>query len=192
MTPPSTAGTGTVVPDPARDHCRGPATAKYTVVEYSDFECGDCREAHGVLHALVDEMEDDLCLAYRHFPLTKLHPHAQAAAEASEAADAQGRFWLYHDRLFEHQDKLEASDLRAYAKEISLEMDTFDRDLRAGTPARRVAEDVEGARKLGVLHAPTLYVNGHIYTGPVEFLPLLHAVEGADSSHDRFDHSHSA
>jgi protein-disulfide isomerase len=176
-----------VVPDAARDHGRGPAGAKYTLVEYADYECTDCREAQAVVHELVDELEDDLWVAFRNFPLTKKHPHAQAAAEAAEAADLQGKFWLYHDRLFDHQDRLAPDDLRAYAREISLDLETFDRDLRSGGPARRVAEDVEGARKLGVLEVPTFFANGVPYRGPVEFLPLLHALEGKDADKDRFD-----
>ena len=176
-----------VRPIPDRDHCRGPPTARYTLVEYTDFECPDCRDAHDVLRELIEELEEDLCLAVRHFPLTKIHPHAQGAAEAAEAADAQGRFWLYHDRLFEHQDQLEPEHLREYARVISIDLATFDRDLRSGAPARRVAEDVEGGRKQGVLETPTLFVNGRRYPGPVEFLPLLKALEGSDADRDRLD-----
>jgi protein-disulfide isomerase len=174
-------------PNPDRDHCRGPAGARYTLVEYSDFECPDCRDARDVMKGLVEELEGDLCYAYRHFPLTKIHPVAQAAAEASEAADAQGRFWLYHDRLYDHQGELTSDHLRDYAREISIDLATFDRDLRSGAPARRVAEDVESARKLGVLETPSLFVNGKRYAGAVEFDPLLHALEGSDADRDRFD-----
>ena len=176
-----------VLPDPSRDHCWGPPTAKYTLVEYGDYECADSRDAHWAVKELVPELEAEFCLAFRNLPLTQIHPHAQAAAEAAEAADAQGKFWLMHDRLFEHQDRLEREHLEAYAREISLDMTTFDRDIRSGEPARRVAADVATARHLRVRETPTFFVNGSRYTGPTEFLPLLRALKGADAGHDRFD-----
>jgi len=158
------------------------------LVEYVDYEAPPCGEAHWVLKELAAELGDELCVVVRNLPLTKVHPHAQVAAEASEAADAQGKFWLMHDRLFEHQDQLDRAHLETYAREISLDMATFERDLRSGAPARRIAEDVESARHLHVEGAPTLFVNGALYSGPTEFLPLLKALKGPDTGHDRFDH----
>jgi protein-disulfide isomerase len=176
-----------VLPDLVRDHCKGPPTAKLSVVEYSDYECPPCADAHWVVKELVDELGDGVCVVFRNLPLTQIHPHAQAAAEAAEAADSQGKFWLMHDRLLEHQDRLEHADIEGYAREISLDMATFDRDLRSGAPARRVAEDVDSAHRHGVRGTPTFFVNGALYSGPSEFLPLLRAVKGIDAEHDRFD-----
>jgi NhaA family Na+:H+ antiporter len=176
-----------VLPDLVRDHCQGPPTAKLSLVEYSDFECEPCGESHWVVKELVKELGNEVCVVFRHLPLTKIHPHAQAAAEAAEAADAQGRFWLMHDRLFEHQDRLDQADLEGYAREISLDMATFERDLRSGAPARRVAEDVESAQRHGVRGTPTFFVNGNLYSGPSEFLPLLAALRGPQAGQDRFD-----
>jgi formate-nitrite transporter family protein len=176
-----------VLPDLVRDHCRGPATAKLALVEYSDYEDPACAEAHWALNELVQELRDEVCVVFRNYPMRDTHPHAQAAAEAAEAADAQGKFWLMHDRLFEHQDALEHAHLEAYAREISLDMATFDRDLRSGAPARRVAEDVAGGLRHGVQRTPTYFVNGKLYNGPAEFLPLLKALKGNDTGHDRFD-----
>jgi protein-disulfide isomerase len=176
-----------VLPDLVRDHCKGPATAKLSLVEYSDYECPPCADAHWVVKELVEELGDEVCVVFRNLPLTQIHPHAQAAAEAAEAADAQGKFWLMHDRLFEHPDRLERSHLEGYAREISLDMATFERDLRSEAPARRVAEDVESARRHGVRGTPTFFVNGVLYRGSSEFLPLLRALKGPDTEHDRFD-----
>lgn len=176
-----------VLAEPSRDHCWGPATAKLSLVEYADYESPESREAHWVIKELLQELRDEVCVVFRNFPLTQIHPHAQAAAEAAEAADAQGKFWLMHDRLFEHQDHLEPAHIENYAREISLEMTTFDRDLRSGAPSRRVAEDVESARHHQVREAPTFFVNGALYSGPRDFLPLLAAFKGSDTQHDRFD-----
>jgi protein-disulfide isomerase len=177
----------TAVIDPARDHCRGPPSAKVALLEYADYEDPGCADAHWVVNEVVRELGDEVCVVFRNFPLTPTHPHAQSAAEAAEAADAQGKFWLMHDRLFEHQDHLEREHLEQYAREIALDMATFDRDIRSGAPARRVAADVEGARRIGVRKAPTFFVNGALYNGPAEFLPLLQALRGPDAGHDRFD-----
>jgi protein-disulfide isomerase len=176
-----------VLPDLVRDHCKGPATARLSLVEYSDYECPPCAEAHWVVKELVEELGDEVCVVFRNLPLTQVHPHALAAAEAAEAADAQGKFWLLHDRLLEHQDHLERADIEGYAREISLDMATFERDLRSEAPARRVAEDVESARRHGVEGTPTFFVNGALYTGPSEFLPLLRALKGPDTGQDRLD-----
>jgi protein-disulfide isomerase len=183
----SAVGSSKVLPDPARDHLRGPAGAKYSLVEYSDYESTSCADAHWVVKELVAELGDDLCVVVRNLPDPKEHAHAQAAAEAAEAADAQGKFWLMHDRIFEHQAQLDPQHLATYAREISLDMTTFERDLRSGAPARRVAEDVASARHLGIHDPPTFFVNGAPYPGPKEFLPLLRALHGSDAGHDRLD-----
>jgi formate-nitrite transporter family protein len=176
-----------VLPDPSRDHCRGPGSARLSLVEYGDFESSSCADAHWVVKELAEELGDELCVVFRHFPLTQDHPRAQAAAEAAEAADEQGKFWLMHDRLFEHQDHLDREHLETYAREISLDMVTFERDLRSDAPARRVAEDVASARKHQVHDAPAFFLNGTLYAGPREFLPMLAALQGSDTQHGRFD-----
>jgi protein-disulfide isomerase len=174
-------------PDASRDHLRGPATATHALVEYADFESSPCAEARWVVKELEEEMEEKLCVAFRHFPVSKVRPHAQAAAEAAEAADAQGKFWLMHDRLFDHQNELEPNQIQSYASHISIDMATFERDLRSGAPARHVAEDVQSGRALGVTEPPTFFLNGVLYSGPVEFLPMLEALEGSGTQQDRFD-----
>jgi NhaA family Na+:H+ antiporter len=183
----STAPSSRVLPEPSRDHLRGPASALHSLVEYSDYEHAPCAEARWVVKELEEELGDKMCVAFRNLPFPTLHPHAQAAAESAEAADAQGKFWLMHDRLFEHQEALEPAQIASYAAEISLDMATFDRDLRSGAPARRVAEDVESARRHGVKGTPTFFLNGVLYSGPTDFLPMLTALEGSATRKDRFE-----
>src|SRR5262249_43675644 len=111
------------------DHMQGELNAAVVLLEYGDFECPHCAAAHPVVRAIQDRMQDHLCFAYRHFPLATVHLRATPAAEASEAADAQGEFWSMHDLLFESQDALEDEDLLAYAQSLGLDLGPFTRDL---------------------------------------------------------------
>src|SRR5262249_10561446 len=116
--------------DPEHDHIRGPEDAPVTLVEYGDFECPYCGRAEPVLRELVAEFGDELRFVFRDLPLTDVHPNAQLAAEAAEAAAAQGKFWEMHDLLFQHQDALTSTDLVRYAKELALDVDRFRDELR--------------------------------------------------------------
>jgi NhaA family Na+:H+ antiporter len=151
--------------DPARDHVRGPADAPLTLVEFSDFECPFCGRATGVVAALRERFGDELRYVVRHLPLSDLHPRAQLAAEAAEAAGAQGRFWEMHDRLFAHQDALDPDDLLAHAAALGLDLDRFAEDLREGVHAFRVREDVVSAEASGAGGTPTFYVGGRQHSG---------------------------
>ncbi len=151
--------------DPGRDHVRGPADAPLTLVEFADFECPFCARATGVLADLRARFGDELRYVVRHLPLPDLHPHAQLAAEAAEAAGAQGRFWEMHDRLFAHQDALGPDDLLAHAEAIGLDLDRFAEDLREGVHAARVREDVVSAEASGAGGTPTFYVGGRQHSG---------------------------
>ena len=166
-----------VLPTEGQDHCLGSPTARYSLVEYGDFECPHCAHVHPIVRELVRELGDDLCYVFRNFPLSDEHPHAVRAAEAAEAADLQGKYWLMHDRLFEHQSELSDELIHRLARELPLEMATYERDLRSGAPARRVAEDRESGLSAGVEETPTFFVNGRMHVGSYEFLPLLHALQ---------------
>jgi protein-disulfide isomerase len=168
-----------ILPIEQRDHAVGPIGARYSLVEYGDYECPQCAEFYPIAKELVRELGDDLCFVFRNFPLVRSHPHAEAAAEAAEAAGMQGKFWLMHDRLFEHPEALTAEDLRRRAVALPLEMATYERDLASGEAARRVAEDVESGTDAGVGGTPTLFVNGRMHEGTYEFLPLLTALRAA-------------
>ena len=168
-----------VLPVEKEDHHRGPIGAKYSLVEYGDYECEHCEHLEPIITELVRELGDDLCYAFRNFPETKEHPHAQAAAEAAEAADEQGKFWLMHERLFQHRTELSADLIHRLARELPLDLPTYERDIASGAPARRVAEDRESGEEAGVEETPTLFVNGRLHAGSYEFLPLLEAIRGS-------------
>jgi Na+/H+ antiporter NhaA len=173
--------TDLVVPvDPHRDHIRGPKKdAIVTLVEYGDFECPYCGQAEPVLRELLKE-HGELRFVFRHLPLTDVHPHAQMAAEAAEAAASQGKFWEMHDALMDHQDALVYRDLLGYATEIGLDTDKFATDLSAHEyTAARVAEDVESADLGSVSGTPTFFVNGRRHHGAYDLGTLKEAVRTA-------------
>ena len=151
--------------DPRRDHIRGPADAPLTLVEYGDFQCPFCGRVTGVVAALRDRFGDDLRYAFRHLPLPDVHPDAELAAEAAEAAAAQGAFWEMHDRLFAHQDQLEPTDLLGYATELGLDVERFSRELGTGVHAERVRTDASSAQASGADGTPTFFVNGRRQLG---------------------------
>jgi Na+/H+ antiporter NhaA len=164
--------------DPDEDHIRGPEDAPVTLVEYGDFECPYCGQAEGVVRELLAD-HGDVRYVWRHLPLTDVHAHAQLAAEAAEAAGAQGRFWEMHDKLFEHQDALKGPDLLRYADELGLDLDRFTRDMRKHKFAPRVGRDVESADLSGVSGTPTFFVNGRRHHGAYDVDSLEAAVEAA-------------
>jgi len=166
--------------DPERDHIRGPAESLITLVEYGDLECPYCGQAEGVLRELLADF-GDLRYVWRHLPLTDVHPHAQLAAEATEAAGAQGAFWEMHDLLFEHQDALRPLDLHGYAQQLGLDVERFARDLHEHRMAARVAEDVDSADLSGVSGTPTFFINGVRHYGAYDIDTLTAAVRAAKS-----------
>ena len=164
--------------DPQRDHIRGPIEAPVTIVEYGDFECPYCGQAEPVVRELLRNFVD-VRYVWRHLPLTDVHPHAQMAAEAAEAAAAQGALWEMHDLLLANQDALEPSDLIAYAARLGLDTERFERDLRERAGAGRVAEDVEAADLSGVSGTPTFFINGRRHPGAYDIASLSAAVRVA-------------
>ncbi|MET7491261.1 Na+/H+ antiporter NhaA [Streptomyces sp900116325] len=164
--------------DPARDHVRGPKNAPVTLVEYADFECPYCGQAEPVVRDLLADF-GDLRYVWRHLPLTDVHPSAQLAAEAAEAAAEQGAFWQMHDRLLEHQGALQLSDLKRYADELGLDAKRFHRSLRTHSGAGRVAEHMESADLSGVSGTPTFFINGLLHRGAYDIDALSAAVRTA-------------
>lgn len=164
--------------DPERDHIRGPEQAMITLVEYGDLECPYCGQAEPVLRELLADF-GDLRYVWRHLPLTDVHPHAQLAAEATEAAAAQGEFWEIHDLLFEHQDALRPVDLQAYAETLGLDLERFTKELKKHVYAGRVAEDVDSADLSGVSGTPTFFINGRRHHGAYDIDTLSAAVRAA-------------
>ena len=152
--------------DPERDHIRGSLDAPVTVVEYGDFECPYCGRAEPEVRELLRDFAD-VRYVWPHLPLSDVHPNAEVAAEASEAAAEQGAFWPMHDLLLSRQDALSPSDLMGYAEQLGLDVERFADHLGEHVGARRIAEDVEGADLSGVSGTPTFFINGRRHLGGV-------------------------
>ncbi len=173
----SEAITDLVVPvDPDRDHIRGPEEAPVTVVEYGDFECPYCGQAEPSVRELLRDF-GDVRYVWRHLPLTDVHPDAQFAAEAAEAAGRQGKFWEMHDLLLDHQDALRPRDLIGHAASLGLDTDRFTADLRKHAGAAHVSEDVDSADLSNVSGTPTFFVNGKRHYGAYDIQTLKKAVK---------------
>jgi Na+/H+ antiporter NhaA len=164
--------------DPERDHVRGPQDAPVTVVEYGDFECPYCGLAEPAVRDLLREF-GDVRYVWRHLPLTDVHPHAQLAAEASEAAADQGAFWEMHDLLLDHQDALRPDDLVGYAERLGLDFDRFSTTLFEHRMVNRIADDVDSADLSGVSGTPTFFVNGRRHYGEYDVATLSEVVRAA-------------
>ncbi len=165
--------------DPERDHLRGRPDASVTLLEYGDFECPYCGQAESIVRQLLAAEGDDLSYVWRHLPLSDVHPNAQMAAEASEAAAEQGAFWDMYDLLLSHQDELSPRDLRRYAEELGLDVERFREDVRQRSHAARVSADVASADASGVSGTPTFFVNGRRHRGAYDVETLTMAVRGA-------------
>jgi len=164
--------------DPERDHVRGAIDAPVTVVEYGDFECPYCGQAEPVVRELIRGFSD-VRYVWRHLPLNDVHPHAQLAAEAAEAAADQGAFWEMHDLLLDNQGALRTDDLIAYAERLGLDIERFTDSLREHSGAARVAEDVDGADLSGVSGTPTFFINSRRQHGAYDIASLSAAVRAA-------------
>ena len=164
-----------------RDHIQGPADAPVTLVEYGDYECPYCGAAYPIVKEVQARIGERLRFVFRNFPITTSHPHAERAAEAAEAAAAQGSFWRMHDVLYENQKRLGDEDLRTYAQQVGLDLDVFDRELAEHVHAARVQEDFMSGVRSGVNGTPTFYVNGARYDDSYDLDTLLGALEAAAS-----------
>jgi protein-disulfide isomerase len=165
--------------EPERDHVRGPADAPVTLIEYGDYQCPYCGQAEVVIRGLLDEFGDELRYVWRHLPLNDVHPNAQMAAEAAEAAAAQGAFWELHDRLLADQEELTGRDLRRHAEELGLDTERFWEELRRREHADRIAEDVASADTSGVAGTPSFFINGRRHQGAYDLDTLSAAVRTA-------------
>jgi protein-disulfide isomerase len=159
-----------------RDHAAGAASAPLTLVEYGDFECPYCRQAFPIVKQVQQQLGSKLRFVFRHFPLTKVHAHAQHAAEAAEGAGAQGAFWQLHDRLFERQFALDDDHLIEYATELGLDGDRVRGALAAGTYRGKVRDDFRSGVQSGVNGTPTFFINGVRHQGAYDLDSLLAAL----------------
>jgi protein-disulfide isomerase len=147
------------------DHSAGPEDAPITLVEYGDFECPYCGQAYPIVKSIQKQLGDRIRFVFRNFPITGSHPHAEHAAEASEAAAAQNHYWEMHDTLFENQRALEDRDLLEYADKLALDTNKFRMELDSGVYAADVEEDVSTGIRSGVNGTPTFFVNGERFDG---------------------------
>jgi protein-disulfide isomerase len=160
------------------DHVRGPVGAP-VIVEYGDYECPYSRQAFREIGQVERRSDGGVRFAFRHFPLTDIHPHALAAAAAAEAASVQGLFWKMHELLFHRQRDLEDENLRCYAVELDLDLERFDNDRASTLVAERILRDVGSGDKTGeVLGTPTLFINGVVYRGAHDADTLLEVLRG--------------
>jgi len=171
---------------PSRDHIRGPGSAPVTLVEYGDYECPFCALASQVVDDVRNHVKERLRVVFRHFPMTTVHPRAQIAAEAAEAAGAQHRFWEMHDTLYRNQSHLEDVHLVAYATALRLDLPHFRSDLASHAHLPKIREDFMSGVRSGVNGTPTFYINSVRYDDSWEAPQLLAAVQrAADKSSAR-------
>ena len=161
------------------DHAQGPADAAVTLVEYGDYQCPYCGAAYPVVKDVQRHMGDRLRFVFRNFPISTSHPHAQGAAEAAEAAGAQGKFWEMHDMLYEHQAMLDQGHLQRMAQQVGVDGEQFKEDMAERRYEKRVRDDFMSGVRSGVNGTPTFFINGVRYDGRVDEARLVRALEQA-------------
>jgi protein-disulfide isomerase len=167
------------IPVSAVDHVIGAPHGAVTVVEYADFECPNCRQAHPAVKLALQRFAGRVRLAYRHFPLEDVHPHALPAALAAECAGGQGRFWDMHDQLFENQQHLRPKDLHVYAEKLGLDMARFTAEMDDEIYLQRIREQIQGGLASGVRGTPAFFVNGRIQDVSYGLRALFDSIEAA-------------
>lgn len=160
------------VPPSSKDHCQGKLNAPLTLLEYGDYECIESSNLSSVLSVLKSEFRKQICFIFRHFPMTQIHPHAEIAALAAEAADQQGNFWDMHRLLFKNQETLSLRSILNHADSLNLDMRQFNEDLHRQDLLVKVHQDRNGGLLSGVTTTPALFFNGYLFLGPQE-LPFL-------------------
>jgi protein-disulfide isomerase len=168
--------TALTLPDPKRDHISGSANGSIKLLEYGDYECPFCGDAQPIVKEIQRRLGDDLLFAFRHFPLSNIHPHAEHAAESAEGSGAQGNFWGMHDLLYENQGALEDENLVEYAAELGLDDTRLIREVTSEVYARRIREDFKNGVRGGVNGTPTFFINGERYDGEFSLKHLLNAL----------------
>jgi protein-disulfide isomerase len=173
-----------LVPPSTQDWIQGVLSAKVVLVMYGDYQCSRSADVYKMIKAIKRELntcfgEDYLCFIFRHFPQAQIHPQAQRAAQAAQAAAVQGQFWLMTDTLFAHQQKLENGYLVEYANDLGLDIPQFLKELSKQVHVARINEDIEGGIHSGVTTAPALFINGNRYTGHWKTTELMAAMIAA-------------
>ncbi|BAU43759.1 DsbA family protein [Leptolyngbya sp. O-77] len=162
------------------DHCQGSPAAKFTLVQYGDYQCPSCRIAHRFISSIQQQLGEQLRFVFRHFPQSYLHPEAHHAAEAAEAAASQNKFWDMHIHLLQHQSQLADSYLVEYAMALYLDVDQFLAEMANDCHTARIQSDIESGVKSGVVKTPTFFINGLKYGGEQHLEKLLEAIVQAN------------
>jgi protein-disulfide isomerase len=165
------------VPVDETDHIRGPAAAPVTLLEYGDYQCPYCGIAHPIVAEVMRRRPAVVRFAFRHFPLTSVHPYADVAAETAEAAGARGRFWQMHDWLFTHQERLDPAGLAVGAAAVGLDPEDVLGEVRRHERLDKVRRDLASGLRSGVRGTPTFFVNGRRHEGSYALTDLLAAVD---------------
>jgi protein-disulfide isomerase len=173
-----------LVPPSTQDWMQGVLSAKVVLVMYGDYQCSKSADVYKLIKAIRQELsaafgENYLCFIFRHFPQAQIHPHAQRAAQAAQAAAVQGQFWLMHDTLFVYQQRLENGYLVEYANDLGLDIPQFLKELAKQVHVDRINEDIEGGMQSGVTTAPALFINGIRYIGHWNTAELMTAIIAA-------------
>lgn len=164
-----------LVPISEQDHIQGLVSASVALVEYGDYQCLICGEVHRLIK-VIQQQVNDLCFVFRHFPQPQIHPYAQRAAEAAQAAAAQGQFWQMHNILFTHQQELGNDHLVEYANNLGLDIPQFLQDISSQVHINRINQDIESGLHSGVKVAPALFINGIPYTSLWNIEQLMAAI----------------
>ena len=162
-----------------RDHIQGRTSAPVTLIEYGDYECPYCGQAYPIIKEVQKQLGNKLRFVFRNFPLTEIHPHAEHAAEAAEAAAVQNRFWEMHDYIFEHQQALDDKHLGKYADNLGLNLAKFNNEMSSHVHAGRIREDFLSGIHSGVNGTPTFYINGIRYNDSWDLETLLEGLRSA-------------
>ena len=166
------------------DHVAGPFDAPLELVMYGDFQCPYCAASQSIVRRVRERLDGRLRFVFRHYPLPEVHPEAERAAAAAEAASLQGSFWEMHDALYANGGRLADADLIALADRIGLDLDRFRADLDSGAPAARVARDAQAARELEISGTPAFFVNGVAHTDAFDARSLVEALTSDPANAD--------
>lgn len=171
-----------IVPPSKHDHYQGMLSASVVLVEYGNYQCPQCREMHQLIQEVQQHFtsvlfkEDEICVVFRHFIEHLIYPQAQKAAQAVEAAAAQGQFWQMHNILFEHQQELGNGYLVEYADYLKLDISQFLRDISTQVHVTHINQDIESGLQSGVIDSPALFINGIRYRDHWNMKQLIAAI----------------
>jgi protein-disulfide isomerase len=168
--------TNLATPISKEDHILGPDTAAVTLLEYGDYQCPFCADAYSMIKKVIKQMGPKLRFVFRNMPLNEVHPYAQFAAEAAEAAGAQGKFWEMHDAIYEHQTELGSDLVHTLGRKLRLDLVRFDADMESRRCRARVKNDFMSGMRSGVAGTPTLFINGERYHGSIDEKSLVIAI----------------